>query len=216
MSAPSLSEYAVALGNGTSTREYHFNLIGAIGEARNYTDLLNTLRSAEEGDEIYIHINSPGGQVATAVQIINGIKSSRATVFGVIEAECASAATVIFLACDAWTVMDNTISLFHQYTSGSYGEGHKQKAQVAAVDRWITELNNDYYSNFLTKKELAKMMEGKDIWLTSEDMRARLEKLVEAKQAEQDALEEEQNKETLKQAKLIIKALESEDDKGNS
>lgn len=210
MSKPSLSPYSVAIGQPTVQNEYHFNLMGHIGEPENYTDLLNTLRSANSGDKVFIHINSPGGWVSTAVQIVNTMKNSEATVYGIVESEAASAATIIFLACDVWMVEDDTICMFHQYTGGGWNEGHKLKAQIAAMDNWISELNRKYYKDFLTDEELDDMMQGKDFWFTAEQMRERLERLVEIRTKAMEEMELERNKQTLEDAKKAIAHLENQ------
>ena len=214
---PSLSKFAVSIGNeGTSNTVYHYNLMGSIGDASDYTDLLNTLRSASEADEIHIHINSPGGQVYTAVQIVNAIENCKGTVIGIIESACDSAAIIVFLACDGWCIEDNTLSLFHQYSAGFYGEGHKVKSQIEATDKWIAQLNRHYYSDFLTEDELELMFNGKDYWFNSDEMRERIERLVKAKTEKVEAFEKAKQKETIENAKKMIKNLENTDDSGDN
>jgi ATP-dependent protease ClpP protease subunit len=206
-----LSEYNVAVGRSTSASEYHFNLMGGVEEADHYTDLLNTLRNAEEEDTVHIHINSYGGYVGTAVQIVNWIEQSKATVIGHLESICHSAATVIFLSCDNWVVYDNCLALFHQYSAGFYGEGHKVKSQVVATDAWISNLNEKYYKNFLSDEEIADMSEGKDFWFNSTDIEERLGRYIEARHKKVEEAQEQQEAATIEQAKMILSKL---DDKG--
>jgi ATP-dependent protease ClpP protease subunit len=211
MTTPSLSSLAVTIGkNGSSSDEYHFNLMGGVGNPEDYTDLINTLRTAKAGDTVNIHINSYGGQIRTAVQIVNNIESTEATVVGHLEGECHSAATIILLACDSWVIYKNTIALFHQYSSASWGEGHKIEAHAKAIKRWVDELNSTYYKNFLSEKELKKMNKGKDYYFECQELYSRLEMYDQARKVQQKALENEEKQAIYRRAKSIIEEMEND------
>ena len=54
------------------------------------------LRTAAETDLVYLHINSPGGDFNTGLQIINNMLASEAHVVTVLEARAYSMAAFIF------------------------------------------------------------------------------------------------------------------------
>ena len=82
---PTLGRFEVATGQPVVNNVYHFNLHGYIDESHYYSDILQVLRTANPGDEINIHINSPGGMIGTAVQILNWMEQTKATVVAHLE-----------------------------------------------------------------------------------------------------------------------------------
>ena len=66
---------------------YEYYLNGVIGEADQYIELISALRDASPTDEFVIRINSVGGDLATALAIINAIKETQAHVVGFISTQ---------------------------------------------------------------------------------------------------------------------------------
>jgi|TARA_R110000796_G_scaffold103257_11_gene212483 ATP-dependent protease ClpP protease subunit len=166
-------------------------LSGAIGMPEEYIEELQALREATENDTINIYINSGGGSVATALQIVNNIISCKATVVGCIEAECHSAASYIFLACDTWIVNPNSLMMIHNYSGGHFGKGNDLVQGVQETHKWILSIMRDIYIPFLSENELLSV-ETKDMYLTSEEISNRLETLMEHRLFEEDLMREEQ------------------------
>lgn len=81
-------------------RQISYYVCGEIQEPQYYTELFYTLRSAGPTDLIYLHLNSPGGDFDTGLQIINNMLASEAQVITVLEARAYSMAAMIFLAGD--------------------------------------------------------------------------------------------------------------------
>jgi len=157
---------------------YHVYISTVIGEPSEYTKLINLIRSAGQHDKIYIHLNTPGGDLTTGVQIISAMQNSPAHIVTCIEGEVASLGTLIFLAADEFVVNDNCLMMIHNYSGGIYGKGHEQIAQLTAVTKWFNELAQKYYKHFLTAKELKSVEGGEDLWLMASDIRKRLNRLV--------------------------------------
>lgn len=170
-------------------RAFHFYISGEIEEPAKYADMIHQIRIAQPNDAIHIHLNTPGGQVATGVQIINAIKSSQGHIITHLEGEVCSMGSVLFLAGDEMVVYDNCLMMFHNYSGGSYGKGHEITASVEAVNRWFRSLMCDVCNPFLSEDELDRIIRGEDIWMTSEEIRPRLIKMVETleKEAEEAA-----------------------------
>ena len=173
-------------------------LSGSLEEPELYIEELQTLREAQEGDTVKIYINSGGGRIDTAIQIVNGIRNCKAKVIAVIEGVCHSAATYIFLACDEWEVNLGILMLIHNYSGGAYGKGADLVDNVKANAKWVKNIMANAYEGFLTKSELDQVNLNQDIWLETEEILERLERVV--------ALREERfNKHT---EELRLKALE--------
>ncbi|MBV8049216.1 MAG: Clp protease ClpP [Paludibacterium sp.] len=155
-------------------RQISFYLSGEIGEPIHYTDLLYTLRSASSSDLILLHLNTPGGNFDTGLQIINNISASEAHVLTVLEARAYSMGAMIFLAGDELIVHDTCQLMFHNYSSALFGKGNEQQAQVGAVSKWFGKVMRQVCRPFLTDEEVDHILHGEDIWMDSDDIRRRL------------------------------------------
>ncbi|MDK2124512.1 Clp protease ClpP [Parachitinimonas caeni] len=154
-----------------------FYLSGEIGPPLAYTDLLSSLRSANETDLIYLHLNTPGGNFDTGLQIINNVRSSPARVITVLEARAYSMGALLFLAGDELLVHDNCQLMFHNYSGSFIGKGNEQHAQVMAIGRWFEKVMSRICHPFLSREEIDHILRGEDIWMDSDEIRRRLHKM---------------------------------------
>ncbi|QDJ96364.1 Clp protease [Xanthomonas phage Xoo-sp13] len=154
----------------------HFYLLGAIGDPEKYLDLVHTLKTAEEHDTIFIYINSVGGNLYTAIQIINAIQNCGGTVITCLEGEACSAATIIFLAGHKHIINPFGAFMVHKYSHGVEGKGSDVAVQVKFTERYFDELAYSIYADLMTKREIENMLEGKDLWLSSQEVQERLSK----------------------------------------
>lgn len=158
-------------------RQISFYLSGEIGDPILYTDLLFTLRSASENDLILLHLNTPGGNFDTGLQIINNIIASDAHVITILEARAYSMGALIFLAGDELIVHDTCQLMFHNYSSALIGKGNEQQAQVLAISKWFEKVMQHICKPFLSPEEVERILRGEDIWLDSDEIRRRLARL---------------------------------------
>lgn len=168
-------------------RVHHFYLTGVIEEPELYIDMVHKIRLAPAEDVVHIHINTIGGNLATGVQLINAMKTSQAGVICSLEAEAYSLGTLIFLAADEWIVHENCLMMFHNYSSGVWGKGNEQAAQIEASVKWFTELARDVYEPFLSEEEVERICKGEDLWLRTPEIRGRLQKMVKIMEKEHKA-----------------------------
>ena len=155
---------------------YDLYLTGAIGDAKDYQDWSQMMRSATENDVVYIHINSNGGEIFTAIQLMRTMQETQATVIASVEGMCMSAATLLFLTADVCEVSEHSHFMFHTYSSGNWGKGSEQLANVMADDKWARHLFNTVYKGFLDPKEMESMIDGKDLWMNPAEVGKRLDK----------------------------------------
>lgn len=158
-----------------------YYLCGDIQEPQYYTELFYTLRTASETDLIYLHINSPGGDFNTGLQIINNILASEARVITVLEARAYSMAALIFLCGDQLIVHDNCQLMFHIYSGSFAGKGNEQQAEVQAVSSWFEKVMTRICAPFLSDNEISKILKGSDVWMDSDDIHHRLVRMSRAK-----------------------------------
>lgn len=171
---------------------YHFYINDEIDDYKQYQDLINTLKTAEENDKIFIYLNSPGGRLNIAIQIVNAMRSSRATVITSMDGEVCSAATLIFLCGHEYTVNKNCSFMIHNYSGGIYGKGNEMASSLKHHQEYFENLANDIYGGFLSKEEIKDMLDGKDIWMGSDEVLERLHKMLEIRKKEMEEQEEEQ------------------------
>lgn len=153
---------------------HHFYIVDEIGDVREFLDLINILKTAEEHDTIFIYLNTPGGNLYTAIQIISAMRQSHATVITCLEGEVASAGTLIFLAGHKYVVNPNCTFMIHNYSHWVGGKGNEVAIRVRYSEQYFHKLATDLYGRFLTAEELSDVLNGKDLWMDSEDVLRRL------------------------------------------
>ena len=157
-------------------RILEFYILGDIDEASEYANWFDVIRNAGPNDILIFHLNSPGGDLFTAIQFMRIIKECQGTTVASIEGACMSAATLIFLGCDAFEVSDHSSFMIHNYSGGTFGKGGEMTSQIEFERTWSYNLLHDIYKDFLTKAEIDSVLDGKDIWLASAQIIERLNK----------------------------------------
>lgn len=168
---------------------HEFYLSGEITSPNDYIDWFNTIRHALPDDTIKIYINSGGGDLFTGIQFLRVLADTEALVVVSVEGLCASAATLVALSADVFEVTPHSSFLFHNYSSGVWGKGGEQFAQVTHERRWSEQLLNSVYEDFLSKEEINSLLDNRDIWLSTDEVVERMNKRI-ATRGELAALEE--------------------------
>lgn len=164
-------------------RVQHYYLSSAIESPEQYVDMIHKIQTAGADEVIYVHLNTPGGQLDTGAQIINAMHSSQAHIIVSIEANCHSLGTLIFLAADEFVVHNNCLMMIHNYSSGIWGKGNEQQSMLDGQMKWFNTMAKKLYIPFLSAAEYDRVIRGEDLWLQSEDIRKRLEKMVKPKKS---------------------------------
>lgn len=155
-------------------RQVSYYICGELQAPQYYTELFYTLRTASDTDLIYLHLNSPGGDFNTGMQLINNIAASDAKVVTVLEARAYSMAAMVFLSGDELYVHDNCQLMFHTYSGFFSGKGHEQQAEVAALGKWFEKVMHRICTPLLTDEEVDSIIKGADFWMDSDEIRHRL------------------------------------------
>lgn len=169
-----------------SASQIHFYLSKEIGEPSEYIDMIHRINVATPADVIYIHLNTPGGQMDTGVQLINAMQNSPAKIVTVLESLAYSLGTLIFLAGDEMVVNDNCMIMFHNFKGGVVGKGNELTSQLEATVKWFSTLAKKIYIPFMTEEEFARITRGEDLWMQSPEIRKRLDRMMKILQEEQD------------------------------
>jgi ATP-dependent protease ClpP protease subunit len=147
-----------------------------IGPEVDYVDFVHTLRYAPAGQDITIHINSPGGNLNSCLSIINAIAASEANINTVVDGEAASAAAMIWLAGHTKLIASkHTMVMLH---GASVGYNPSKTADIVnstqATNKVVEALLDDLTSDILTEVERNDIRKGMDIYLTGADIIDRL------------------------------------------
>lgn len=154
-----------------------------------YRGIISMLMNATEADSVIFLLNSPGGMYSGLVALIEAVKMTDATTMAVLIGECASAASIFALHCDTVFVSDNATMLCHNISYGTGGKGSDILSHVQHVSKTSEKLLRGTYEHFLSPKEIDELLNGREIYLDSEEIKERLEQkqriLEEAEQVEE-------------------------------
>jgi ATP-dependent protease ClpP protease subunit len=160
---------------------HEFYLSGPVLDAEEYIDWFDTIRNASEIDTVRIYINSPGGDLYTTLQFLRVMSDTPATIVTSVEGACMSAATMIFLHGHTHEITPHSLFMFHNYSAGTFGKGGEMYDQLQFERKWSENFMRAVYRDFLAEDEIQSMLNNRDIWMTSDEVAQRLEKLQEAR-----------------------------------
>lgn len=157
----------------------HFYINDAIEDADDYVELIDALYQGQPNHTIYIHLNTPGGRLDVTMQIINAIRSSEATVVGIADGQVASAGSLILFSCPNIGVQPMSYVMLHDASEGSLGKVSENLRQAQFTSKLINKIAHSVYEPFFTKEEIDEILDGKDMWLSSEDVEERIKQVKE-------------------------------------
>lgn len=160
----------------TKTISYYIN--GGI-----YTDepwfhpLLKTLNKVTDKDIINLYMNTYGGDVLAAFQIIATINRCKAPVNLYVEGLCASAGTMITFGgkFNSITIDKYTIFLFHNGFSVQIGKSNDALDSANFYMGHLDTFFNTVYKPVLTSSEIKEVLKGKELYLSGDEVNTRLE-----------------------------------------
>lgn len=174
-----------------------------IKEAKYYRNWIQSVESLNEGDLVYLSVNSYGGYLDGAIAIINAIQSTDANVHVCIDGVAASAASLIALAAPSVSVSPYASMMIHAATFGAFGKQSDVISHASFVDKQVKALMHDIYKDFLTEEEFQEVIVGREIWFDAEEIVARLKRRAEIQEAAAKAEQESQVEALLKQEEEI-------------
>ena len=163
---------------------YEFYLSGAITAPEDYVEWFNIIRNATSNDVVKIYINSRGGDADTAIQFMRVLGETDAHVICSIEGSCMSAATMVFLCAQEFEITPHSLFMVHNYSGGIFGKGAEIYDQAVFERKWSMEFMQHIYKDFLTDSEISSLLDGKDMWMTSNEVMGRCQAMAKARAAE--------------------------------
>ena len=181
--------------------QYTVTIDEAFTEPSYYRGVVSMLMGASEEDTVIFLINSPGGRLSGLLTLLEGVNMTDATTLAVLVGECSSAASMFALHCDQVFVSENATMLCHNVSYGTNGKGSDVLAHVNHVAKTSEKLLRSTYLNFLSEKEVLELLNGQEIYLDSDEIKARLEQKQQAT-ADQEQETEQETEVKVKRTKL--------------
>jgi len=178
----------------TAVNIHELYLSGDVERPEEYVEWFDIIRNAGQNDILKIYINSPGGDLFTAIQFMRVLNETEANIIVSVEGACMSAATLIFLCGHQFEVSPHSMFMFHNYSSGVVGKGGEMYDRLAHEKEWSEKLLREVYVDFLTEKEIISILNNKDIWMDGDEVIKRLQKKVAVLEKEQKANEAKEKK----------------------
>ena len=163
---------------------YHFYIHGEIGDSDEYVDLLDTLYTAGETDIIMIHLNTPGGYLNTAVEIIHAIAQCKATVITCADGQVASAGSLIFFAGHTFLIGEFCEVMLHDGSGGNIGKINENLKSAEFTAQRLSHIYHTVYGRFFEHSEVEAVLDGKDLYLNSTEVEMLLEAAFEEEEEE--------------------------------
>lgn len=136
-------------------------------DVSSYT-LARTIQSLDV-DEITVHINSYGGEVAEGLAIHNSLKNSKAKIRTVCDGFACSAASVVFMAGEERMMNPASLLMIHNAwscASGNAAELRKAADDLDAISKTAAEVYKARIS--LSDEELTALLDD-ETWIVPQD-----------------------------------------------
>lgn len=174
---------------------HRLHLKGPVTDAEDYVEWVETIRDAGEHDTIEFHINSPGGNVYSAIELLHAFADTQAHIHVVLTGIVASAGTILMTVGDSFEISPYTTFMFHNYSGGTIGKGNEMAIKMDYEREWSKMFMHDIYEGLLSEEEITQLLDGRDFWLSAEDVGNRLEAMIEFRQERAAKAVEEMMKE---------------------
>lgn len=117
---------------------------------------------------IWLHIQSPGGEVFAGLGAADQLAAIHTPVYSIIEGVCASAATLISMACARRYILPNAFMLVHQLSGGIWGTHEQFKDEVLMQKMVMKHVTKFYAERSKLNKAAVREMLKRDSWMDAE------------------------------------------------
>lgn len=139
-----------------------------------YAELHNRLGKLTSDQTAILHINNGGGYEQGASTICQALQQTKATTIANLSGIVASAATIITMECDKLTIAPDTMFMVHESSFENLGgKFSDMKSFQDFYNDHTRATSKASYLGFLTEEEIERIHNGKEIWLSAEDVLTR-------------------------------------------
>lgn len=149
-------------------RESVHELIDTIREMEGYCENLKRQMNLKKVP-IYLHINSYGGCVFSALNAIDYIQSCKVPIYTIIEGAVASAGTMISVFGKKRYMRPNAHMLIHQLSSSCWGKMAEIEDEFVNLKHLMAKIRSIYAERTtIPKKQLRRMLKH-DLWFNVDE-----------------------------------------------
>ena len=104
--------------------------------------------------EIWLHINSGGGDVFAILSCIHLIENNKININTIVEGQACSAATILSMVGKTRQITQNSYMLIHNISSGFWGKMHEFEDEIKNLKLLTNDIRKMYtkYTNIKTKQ----------------------------------------------------------------
>lgn len=133
-----------------------------------------TIRSLQPGEELKLRVNSYGGEVTSALEIMNALELTKGTVTAEVDGMAASAAGIILTKVSHIDADPHSIVLIHTVVNGNGQKMNDTDPMIA----WMNQQLKDATAGLLTPEERYHVFVlHEDLWLDAHIFVARFDAL---------------------------------------
>lgn len=129
--------------------------------------------AAAKKDDIYLVLNSPGGNVLDGYELINLIQSLKKgqgiKTTCVVETMAASMAALTAIYCDKTYMQKYSSMMFHEASYSASGSVTQVSQRVTFFTHYFDELNQDIANQLGITKEVYKSLISPEFWKSAQD-----------------------------------------------
>lgn len=117
---------------------------------------------------IWLHIHSNGGDLFTGFSVADQLAMVKSPIYSIVEGLCASAATLIVMACSKRYILPNSFMLIHQLSTFAWGTHEQFKDEMTMQTRAMDRLVEFYARRSKVTAEDIRSMLTRDYWMDAE------------------------------------------------
>lgn len=171
---------------------YIVSITDDFDEPKYYDEVVALLSTASEEDTITFNINSNGGYVSSLAMLLTWKSMCKAYQIHVLSGNASSAASAFFLSnADEYVVSDMASMMVHEYQTSNGGSNSNVIKQATHTAKENEKFIRSCYEYFLTEAEIEDTLKGVEHYLSSDEIRERLQKREEIKAQQQSQAEQD-------------------------
>jgi ATP-dependent protease ClpP protease subunit len=172
-------------------------------EVHQFSELVDYLNNAVEGDVAHIKISTPGGALHSIIPLMNAMRNTDAHIAMHVESDTASCGTILMMLADEVYINPYTSIMIHTASYGYYNHAGNMEAHVNHSTVAIKKLVGEIYKGFLTPEEILRVQDGLEVYLTDEDCYERFKHRNEMRMKEIEQANKPAKKPRTKRVKVV-------------
>ena len=153
---------------GTINYDGCYKLKSLLTEIDNKLKIANLQYKVSNPTPIHLHIQSYGGELLPALNIIDLIPNLNSPVYTYVDGYAASAATLMSVVGKKRFMTKHSLMLIHQLSGHQGGKFQEMSDDFVNMNTLMTIIKDIYLNNTIIEKTILENILSKDIWLSSE------------------------------------------------